>query len=234
MSAWLGLRPVAAIGSGQPTEGSSSWDRSRRPTRISYSRGFRQSTAARRHTPSPPARRRIHWDRSRSCRARGRGRVQHHLASAPPLVPGPLPGAQPDHETLVFTADQRADPQPRPADARHQHVRDHLHAADLRDEQRHRAAHRARDLGRRPADERSERAGNGGAHGLDPARHGHPGPGHDASSSRAARRTSPTTTSSPSASGARRPPTPTSPAPSRSSPSSTCHSRRSSGTPRRA
>ena len=61
-------------------------------------------------------------------------------------------------ETLIVHPDQRPDPQPRARDARHRHVRPHLHAADQRGEHRRRAAHRARDLGERPAHHRSQRA----------------------------------------------------------------------------
>ena len=75
--------------------------------------------------------------------------------------------------------DQRPDPQPWPADARHQHVRHHLHAADLGDQQWRRPAHRTGDLGQRTAHHQPQRTHHRGPHGLDPARDGDPGAGDD-------------------------------------------------------
>ena len=74
-------------------------------------------------------------------------------------------------------ADQRADPQPRAGDGGHRHVRPDLHAADRRREHRRGAPHRLGHLGHGAPYDRSQRTGVGGPHGVDPARHGHPGPG---------------------------------------------------------
>jgi hypothetical protein len=112
----------------------------------------------------------------------GGARIQRDLATAPSGQPtGPVPGAQHDQRDVDLHSDQRPDPQPRPGDARHQHVRAHLPAADQRGQHRRRPAHRTGHLGQRPADQRPERAGDRRAHGLDPARHGDPCPGRQPS-----------------------------------------------------
>ena len=100
--------------------------------------------------------------------------VQRHLATPQPAKPGPLPRAQHDRRDARVHADQRPDPEQGPGDARHQHVRPHVHAADQRDQHGRRAAHRTGHLGERPPHHRSQRSALGRADGVDPARHRRP------------------------------------------------------------
>ncbi len=86
------------------------------PDFVFASRG-RRATGPCRRCPEPPA---------RAARTAGRAarhlegpRLQHDLAPASRWRSGPLPRAQPDHRDACLHQDQRPDPQPRAADARH-------------------------------------------------------------------------------------------------------------------
>ena len=143
----------------------------------SSSKGFRRSPRWCRISAASP---RTRSDRWRSSRGRGRVTASTRSGARTTLEPGPVPRAEPDDRDARLHQDQRPDSQPRTADARHQPVRHHLHAADLGDEQRHRPAHRARDLGECARHQQPGRADDRRADGLDPARHGDPRSGRDA------------------------------------------------------
>ena len=155
--------PIAAMDPSLKLRGTPADRCSGRPARVTVWRSARSAGSAAGHVDRP--------------------RLQCHLAAAPGHS-GSLPRAQRHQGHDRVHRDPGCDPKSRARDARHQHVRRHLHAADRRGEQRPRTAHRAGDLGVGACHEQPDPAGHSRSNGVDPSRHGDPRPGRAADAHR--------------------------------------------------